>query len=189
MSEPMLLAEPATTRREEGRSPEPLGVLTRDELVGHHEASWGWALHCCEYREALAEDVLQSSYLKILEGRAAFRRRSSARTFLFGVIRNTAREALRLSRSRGGWLKRARDRSKRSDPSQTPEECIEARQELQMLRDLLNKLSERQRSVLHLVFYQELSVDEAAAVLEISVGSARQHYHRGKARLRSLLGN
>jgi len=41
--------------------------------------------------------------------------------------------------------------------------------------------------MMHLVFYQELSVQEAADVLGMPVGTARTHYERGKARLRSLL--
>jgi len=52
----------------------------------------------------------------------------------------------------------------------------------------LQKLSARQRDVLHLVFYQDLTIADAAAVLGVSIGSARIHYERGKARLRQLLG-
>jgi RNA polymerase sigma-70 factor (ECF subfamily) len=53
----------------------------------------------------------------------------------------------------------------------------------------LDRLSSRQREVLHLVFYQDLTIAAAADVLGISVGSARVHYERGKAHLRQLLGN
>ena len=53
----------------------------------------------------------------------------------------------------------------------------------------LETLSARQRDVLHLVFYQELTIAAAAEVLGISVGSARAHYERGKANLRRILGD
>jgi RNA polymerase sigma-70 factor (ECF subfamily) len=46
----------------------------------------------------------------------------------------------------------------------------------------------RQQDVLHLVFYQGLTVEEAAHVMAVSVGAARTHYARGKARLAELLG-
>jgi RNA polymerase sigma factor (sigma-70 family) len=48
-------------------------------------------------------------------------------------------------------------------------------------------LPERQQQVLHLVFYQGLSVQAAAGVLGVRVGTARVHYERGKQRLRALL--
>jgi RNA polymerase sigma-70 factor (ECF subfamily) len=64
---------------------------------------------------------------------------------------------------------------------------IELDEEAARLRHALNQLSSRQAEVLHLVFYQELPLTAVADVIGISVGSVRQHYERGKARLRELL--
>src|SRR5947207_45862 len=52
----------------------------------------------------------------------------------------------------------------------------------------LGRLSGRQRQVLHLVFYEGLTIAEAAAIAGVSVGTARTHYERGKTALRTLLG-
>ena len=51
----------------------------------------------------------------------------------------------------------------------------------------LDVLPARQRQVLHLLYYHELTVAEAAAVMRVSVGSARTHYDRGKKALRKRL--
>src|SRR5882672_1289120 len=65
------------------------------ELERHHPAAFGWALSCCRWAREEAEDVLQASYLKMLDGRARFDGRSTFRTWLFGVIRRTAAEQRR----------------------------------------------------------------------------------------------
>ena len=56
-----------------------------------------------------------------------------------------------------------------------------------LLRSELMALPKRQREVLHLVFYTELSISQAAKVMEVSLGTARTHYERGKRRLRERL--
>src|ERR1700681_1018048 len=60
------------------------------ELETLHSASFGWALHCCRRDRTEAEEVLQTVYLKILEGKARFRGDASLKTWLFAVIRKTA---------------------------------------------------------------------------------------------------
>ena len=131
--------------------------------------------------------MLQTVYLKVLDGRARFDGESSAKTWLFAVIRRTAAE-----RRRRQWLLdlvpvRLLQLQPEPAPVPDPESLAGASEASAQLRTALLTLSARQREMLHLVFYQDLTIDEAAAIIGISVGSARTHYHRGKARLRHLL--
>jgi RNA polymerase sigma-70 factor (ECF subfamily) len=168
--------------------------LTAVELEAHlerlHEPAFGWALSCCGWNDADAEDVLQTTYVKVIGGRARFGGRSSFRTWLFGVIRQTAREHRRRARSHEERVERlAREPAGDTAAADRPDALVEQGDRARHLRAALDELPERQREVLHLVFYQDLTIREAAEVMEVSLGSARVHYERGKKRLRGLLGD
>ena len=156
------------------------------ELEQAHFPGFAWAVRCCRGDRAEAEDVLHLAYLKVRDGRARFAGRSAFRTWLFGVIRRTAleqgrrrwTEALKL----GAWW-REQDQERDSPPAeQVVEGDLAGR-----LERALRRLSPRQAEVLHLVFYQDLTIQEAADVVGLPVGTARTHYERGKARLRTIL--
>jgi RNA polymerase sigma-70 factor (ECF subfamily) len=159
------------------------------ELEKLHSASFGWALSCCGRDHGEAEEVLQTVYLKIFEGKARFHGDASLKTWLFAVIRNTA-----ISERRRSLLRRLRlsvDRESagaQSSLGETPNESFERSEMQQQFQDALKSLPARQREALHLVFYEDLSLREAAEVMRVSIGSARQHYERGKKRLRETLG-
>ena len=157
------------------------------QLSRLHHHSFGWALSCCGWDEADAEDVLQTTYLKVISGRAHFEGRSVFRTWLFGVIRQTAREHHRRARSERERAERLAGQVGHTAAGQPADDPAERAEKSRMLLEALDELPARQREVLHLVFYQGLTVQEAADVMEVSVGSARVHYDRGKKRLRTLL--
>jgi RNA polymerase sigma factor (sigma-70 family) len=166
-------------------------VPDRDELLRQletlHPDCYGWALACCRGDREEAEDVLQAAYATILEGHARFNGRSSTRTWLLGVIRMTARAHRRRRLLR--WLRWERPLDCESpDPGPDPATAAEGADERARLVAALAKLPARQRELMHLVFYQDLSIADAADVLKVSVGTARTHYERGKQRLRELLG-
>ena len=158
----------------------------RSQLKRLHGDAFGWALHCCRYRREVAEDVLQTVYLNVLDGRARFDGRSAFRTWLFAVIRRVAASEYRTAWMRALVLERNGHRV-RPDPALPADAEAEHADQVARLRGSLHHLSARQREVLHLVFYQGLTVEDAAAVMSVSVGAARVHYARGKARLAGLL--
>ncbi len=158
------------------------------QIAALHPASFAWALACTRWNTAEAEEVLQSVYLSILEGRARFDGRSTFKTWLFSVVRNMAARGRRRRwlEERAPWKRffpAAPD-----DPGTGPLESFASAERGARVRRAMNQLASRQREVLDLVFFHELSVEEAASVMGVSLGTARVHYHRGKLRLLSLLG-
>jgi RNA polymerase sigma factor (sigma-70 family) len=159
------------------------------ELERLHAACWGWALACCSRDREAAEETLQSAYLRILSGTARFDGRSAVRTWVFGVIRNTAREELR-----GRALRMARESGAEAEAEALPDgapgaDLLAERDERRLaLVDALGNLSPRQREVLQLVFYHDMTIEEASEVMQISLGSARTHYDRGKKAMLLALG-
>lgn len=156
----------------------------RARLEELHAASYGWALRCCVRHPEEVEDILQTVYLKVLDGRARYDGRAAFKTWLFAVIRRTAADERRRH-----WLRRlglvryGRD-APPAGQAGSPAETLHLDELQAAFREALARLPRRQQEVLHLVFYQELSLSEAAGVMGVSVGAARQHYERGKQRLR-----
>ena len=156
---------------------------TLSHLEALHHDAFGWAVSCCAGDWHRGEDVLQVAYTKVLRGAVRFEGRSTFKTWWFGVIRLTALEEARRARRWLAFLDRWRAEPEMQETTAPMTDDLE----LAILANALRELSERQREVLHLTFYQRLSLSEAAEVMQVSVGSVRQHYERGKKRLREML--
>jgi len=159
------------------------------ELERLHCSSFGWALSCCRRDREEAEEVLQTVYLKILEGKARFDGDSSFKTWLFAVIHKTAAGERRKHLLRKlSLVRESQGQADRIVPPQRPDVAVERSETQKRFLQALVQLPARQQQTLHLVFYQELSLREAAIAMGITLGSARKHYERGKKRLRESLG-
>lgn len=164
-------------------------VQLERELEALHTECWGWALACCRRDPELSQDALQSAYLRVLSGRARFDGRSSIRTWVFGVIRLTSMEEQRRRRS---WFMRKAGLEATidlEDPSARADANAESSEESATLLAALATVSPRQREVLQLVFYHGMTIEEAAKVMNVSIGSARTHYERGKKALAETLAD
>lgn len=165
----------------------PASPEMRAVLAELHEACFAWALACCRDVRTDAEDVLQQAYVRILDGSARFGGRSSTRTWVFGVIRRCAYEQRRRAAVRAALGGRVvADLVARMFAATTDVQYERAREGADVRR-ALQTLSARQREVLELVAYHDVTIEDAATILGISAGSARTHYERGKRRLSELL--
>lgn len=159
----------------------------RDELAELHEASFAWALSLAQGDRAEAEDVLQTSYWKILAGKARFGGRSSLKTWLFGIIRRTTSERRRRRSGRLRLLDRWTEELPPTTVRTEPIAELERQRDAARVAEALDCLSQRQRQIVELVFYHDLSISEAALAMGISRGSASVHYARAKQLLLAAL--
>ncbi|HEX7038377.1 MAG TPA: RNA polymerase sigma factor [Pseudomonadales bacterium] len=171
------------------QTPQP----SRQALAALHDSAFRWALVCCGQREDWAREVMQMAYLEILTGRARFDGRSTLKTWLFAVVRNTARRHAARDRRlltlkerlAGGaaWHVNGEATEENGDAA----EAIGREQTRRAIAAALRTLSARQRQIVELVYYHELSLAEAAAVMNVGLGSARRHFHRAKRTLAAAL--
>jgi len=156
--------------------------VSRSALASHHRAAHAWATSLSGYDPAVADDVMQQSYLAIVDGSARFDGASSLKTWLFGVVRNMARRSRRVRHAQLVLLERFGAQPRELAAPMTREPGADA-----AIAAAIAALPHRQREVLELVLFAEFTLQETALVLGVSVGSARTHYHRAKQTLRERL--
>jgi RNA polymerase sigma-70 factor (ECF subfamily) len=148
---------------------------------------------------AVAEEVVQDTWMGVLRGVNGFEGRSSFRTWLFRILVNRARTAgvrerrtvavgdtgpaVEASRfdSAGGW----------ADP---PEHWIDeiddrlyAGKLADRIRSAIGDLPPRQREVVTLRDVEGMSSSEVCHLLDISDGNQRVLLHRGRSKVRQVL--
>jgi len=148
---------------------------------------------------AVAEEVVQETWLALLRGLVAFEGRSSLKTWLFSILVNRARSAgVRESRSvpvaDAGPVVDASRFGPSGAWSVPPEHWIEeaesrvdAAKLAGLLRPAIDGLPARQREVVLLRDVEGLTSAEVCTVLSISEANQRVLLHRGRGKLRQVL--
>ncbi|MBV9447984.1 MAG: sigma-70 family RNA polymerase sigma factor [Streptosporangiaceae bacterium] len=154
------------------------------EVVRRHEAAVGAYLARRAGRE-LAEDLLGEVWVAALASRATYDRSfPDAGPWLFGVAHNTLRRHWRsrpaeepvadMTGMASGW-----------DPWTAVDSRVDAES---VLRHALALLKPRQREILTLVAWEDLTVADAGRVLGMPPGTARRYLHQARMALRSAPG-
>jgi RNA polymerase sigma-70 factor, ECF subfamily len=150
-------------------------------------------------REAEAEDVAQTVFLKAFERFDTIASSPSAAGWLKTVTRNACLNHLSRYRSRWRLFSEltARDAEGGADtpydaplaPDPSPAEALERADERQHLENALRALPDHQRVPLVLFHFEQASYDEIASLLGISVAKVKSDIHRGREALRTRLGH
>ncbi len=142
-----------------------------------------------------ASDVVQEVFLKVFRKVASFRGESSLKTWIYRIAVNEARNQRR-------WFGRHRRREVGLDPlpgealgcvdwiedqGPSPFQVTLDHETQTMIEEALNQVSPTFRAALVLREIEELSYEEIAEILEISLGTVKSRILRGREALRRVL--
>jgi RNA polymerase sigma-70 factor (ECF subfamily) len=146
------------------------------------------------HNETEAEDVAQEAILKAFRNLSSFRGESKFSTWLISITLNEARRRLRRkSTVRMESLHEPSEEGGRVSPAllqdwrEIPSEALERREVRELLQNAIEQLSPIYREVLVLRDIEELSTEEAAGVLAISISSVKVRLHRARIMLQKEL--
>jgi RNA polymerase sigma-70 factor (ECF subfamily) len=179
------------------------------QLVDRHTPSMLRVARGYVRSHEIAEEVVQETWIALLKGIDRFEGRSSLRTWLFTVMINIAKaRGVRERRDAdaavlafiGGTVDPARFRTgddpwpghwrEGEEPSpfpDTPEGSVLGDELVEMARRELDKLPERQRTVVTLRDMLGFDSAEVCELLDITMANQRVLLHRGRAVVRSVL--
>jgi len=153
--------------------------VSRKALAALHSQLFGWALSRCGFDRTTAEDLMQQAYVEVLSGRARFDNKSTLKTFVFGVVHNLARSRFRRLAVHMRLIK-----TYSSAPSnEVAGDVNEDHHEQRRIWQAVESLPRRQRDITELVFCRDLTIEEASAVMGVTIGTGRVHYDRAKRAL------
>lgn len=133
----------------------------------------------------LAEDITQDALVAVHQRWGDLRDSQAAIGYVRRTIVNRARSALRHQ----GVVDRYARRTGAQESVVSAEHTAMQHVEHEEMLHALHALSDKQREVLILRYYSDLSEAEIADALGISRGAVKTHAHRGLARLRTMLDN
>lgn len=141
----------------------------------------------------LAEDLTQETFVRVYEARATYKPTHAVRSWMYGIATNLCLNTLRnrkRERSLEGFEREGGDRPVEfADPRDRGPQGVFLQSETgARVAAALQRLPETQRLLIVLVYYDDLSIAEAARIVGLTALGARLRLFRARERLRRHLG-
>jgi RNA polymerase sigma-70 factor (ECF subfamily) len=152
---------------------------------------------------AVAEDVVQETWLAVLNGIDRFGGRSSVKTWIFRILTNTAKTRGERERrsvpfsaldTEDGGYEPAVERARFTGtghwavlPRAWPEDKLLGAETLSVIEHAIERLPQTQRTVITLRDVEGWTADEVRNALELSETNQRVLLHRARAKVRNAL--
>jgi len=130
-----------------------------------------------------ATDLVQQTFLHVHRARNDFRQGARLRPWLMTIAFNLKREYFR----RRGRKPESVLEVEPASEEDSQERCVERKQASAKIRSALQRIPEKQREVIMLHWFQELSFPEIAKVVGAGLSAVKLRAHRGYKALREEL--
>ncbi|HBL13112.1 MAG TPA: RNA polymerase subunit sigma [Cyanobacteria bacterium UBA11162] len=147
---------------------------------------YGLALHMLKNPQE-AEDLTQEIFLALWRSDRYNPTRGSLSSFLTIMTRSRAIDKLRSRKTSLKFLDRWRQNTTAETPLNTPFEQASYTERSQQVQNALAQLSDNQRQILEMSYYDGLSQSEIAQQLDIPLGTVKTRSRQGLLKLRQTL--
>jgi RNA polymerase sigma-70 factor (ECF subfamily) len=163
-----------------------------DELIGRYQFRLPRYLWTLTGNRAVAEDLFQETWIRVLEKSHLYNPQWRFETWLFSIARNLAIDLLRQRQpeSLDALLSPGNEGAPREWPdceSATPLEAAAAGEQAENIKHVLRRLPAEAREVLVLRFQEDLDLSEIAEVVKAPLSTVKSRLYRGLEALRNLL--
>ena len=135
--------------------------------------------------KATAEEFVNEVFMEIWQHAGRYEGRSSPTTWMMAIAHNKAVSGLRKRREATGVDEAAM--AEVPDLDDDPEQTTQKQDKGRIMRTCIARLSPDHREILDLVYYQEMSVGEAADVLGIPENTVKTRMFYARKKLSELL--
>jgi len=150
----------------------------------HHLAVFDFLARMTGSR-AIAEDLVQDVFERILKYRATWRGDAPFSAWLFRIARNARADYYR----RRDFTAPYKESMDGEDPAPGPERQLEDESEAARLQRALLSMREDKRELIVLARYREMKYEAIAELLDVDVGTIKVRVHRALKELRDIFLN
>jgi len=133
---------------------------------------------------ATAEEVVIDTLLAVWDGAARFSRSSRVSTWIFGIARHKALDAVRRA-GRGGRRVPIEEAAQIAAAEPGPDDLTHQRTLEAALNGVIQGLSPEHREVLHLAFFEDLPYEQIATLLAVPLNTVKTRVYYAKQKLKA----
>lgn len=133
-----------------------------------------------------ADDLVQHTFLECGEGAPRYQGRGSFRSFLFGIARNLLYDHIRRDLRAG--LHTDFDAISVADLHDGVSTQAAKRAESRIVLAALQQIPLESQVLIELYYWEDLSMGELAAAIDVPLGTAKSRLHRARCQFRRALG-